>query len=274
LSDLFSGDLADAGPGAKGGPKWMMMYPPVQSTLLSRGVVHLWSVDPARVGQQNLQRHFDRLLDSAEQRRCLRYAFQRDRQLFLASRALLRTVLSRYEPIPPGAWRFAVDRYGKPQIERSPGALDLRFSVTHTPGLAAVAVTTGREVGVDAELVSRAVDAMPLAEQFFAPAEAADLKTLPPREQQAAFFRYWTLKESFLKACGKGLSVPLNAFWFSLNAGDAPRIHFSDLLPERAERWQFFLLDRPEHQIAVTVEGGGDTPVECHPPPPELLSPA
>jgi 4'-phosphopantetheinyl transferase len=73
------------------------------------------------------------------------------------------------------------------------------------------------DVGVDAEASDRSVDTLGLAKRFFAPGEARLLASLPTERRIDAFYRLWTLKESFIKAVGQGLSIPLDAFFFTLD---------------------------------------------------------
>ena len=222
---------------------------------LSPHDVHVWCADPERIEPADLPRYCDEMLAPEERERYERYAFEQDRRLFLTARVLLRTALSQYRPASPAAWRFVTDDYGKPRIESPPQDADLRFSLTHTAGLAVCAVAWERAVGVDAERVTRSLDWRPIAESHFARQEVLHLQALPEAEQRRAFFQYWTLKEAFLKAYGKGLLVPLDAFWLELDAEPAPRIHFTSRLPEPPNRWQLFLLaSTPEHQLALAVE--------------------
>ena len=67
------------------------------------------------------------------------------------------------------------------------------------------AVTRGCPIGVDVEDITAAEWRHGLARRFFARAEVAALEALPPQVQHDAFFRFWTLKEAYIKARGLGL---------------------------------------------------------------------
>ena len=118
-----------------------------------------------------------------------------------------------------------------------PRALD--FNLAHTGGMIVCAVTGGRPVGVDVEDNRRQADYGGLARRFFAAAEAAAWEALPPARQPAAFFAYWTLKEAWMKARGKGFALGLSSFAFSLEEGRPPRIELADDGPQAAAGWQF-----------------------------------
>lgn len=189
-----------------------------------------------------------------------RYYFADDRKRYLVTRALVRTVLSRYAPIAPCDWVFAKNDYGRPHIASDTltactEAQSLRFNISHTRGLIALAVTRGREVGVDVEnLTTRAVS-LGIADRFFSPMEVAELGQVPVHAQQDKFFEYWTFKESYIKARGMGLSLPLNRFSFHYPHARAVRIVIEPDLEDDAERWSFWQC-RPgtEYLLALCAE--------------------
>ena len=104
---------------------------------------------------------------------------------------------------------------GKPVLE---GREDLHFSLTHCDGLAACLVAPA-VCGVDAEAI-RPLRARVLR-RAFSPDEQAQVLGSPCPDE--AFFRLWTLKESYLKATGTGLSFPLARVPVALGPGGLPR---------------------------------------------------
>ena len=199
------------------------------------------------------------LLSPAEHERMARLVFERNRRRFLLTRALVRTMLSRYATVAPADWQFIANVYGRPEIlDRPSGVPDLRFNISHTDGLIACAVTIGREVGVDVEHVGRRLT-RDVAARFFAPTEVAHLQSLPEDQQARVFFDYWTLKEAYIKARGFGLALPLGDFAFHLSAVDAPAITFEPTLPDDPATWQF-LQDwpTPTHRLGLAIRRTGD----------------
>jgi 4'-phosphopantetheinyl transferase len=153
-----------------------------------------------------------RLLDAHEQVRAERFVFAHDREAYIAAHALARFLLSSFAALAPPAWRFAPGQYGKPEIIDHPAAAWLRFNLSHTRGLAGVAVTAARDAGVDVEAVVDGRIGIDFAERIFAPDEVAYLRRQPASAQTEAAMTIWTLKEAFIKATGQGLSCPLKAF--------------------------------------------------------------
>lgn len=220
----------------------------------------LYTTNAAALANLDLYRTF---MSKDEHERMARFVFDKDRRAFLLTRALVRTTLSRYAAIAPPDWRFITNVHGRPEIlDRPAGVPDLRFNISHTNGLIACAVTIGREIGVDVEHVGRHLT-HDVAGRHFAPREVEDLRALPEDEQQRVFFDYWTLKESYIKAKGLGLALPLGDFAFKLAPPQPPSISFEPALEDDPATWQF-LQDwpSPSHRLALAVRReGADLPV-------------
>jgi 4'-phosphopantetheinyl transferase len=225
--------------------------------------VHIDLVDTANAEALARLDAYKECLSADEHERMARFVFDRDRRAFLLTRALVRTMLSRYAGIPPAAWQFISNVHGRPEIlDRPSGVPDLRFNISHTDGLIACAVTIGREVGVDIERITRHLT-HDVAGRFFAPREVSDLRQLPEADQHRAFFDYWTLKEAYIKARGFGLALPLADFAFKLNPPNAPEIAFEPALDDDPSTWQFVQeWPTPVHRLALAVRREGhDLPV-------------
>jgi 4'-phosphopantetheinyl transferase len=190
------------------------------------------------------------LLTAEEQERALRFVFARDRLTFSLGRVLIRHLLTKHRPAPPEGWRFVLNPYGRPELP-DPGTPPLRFNLSHCHGMVAAACVLDRDIGVDVERIDRKSATTDIARHFFSPAEVNALESLPPDRQRAAFFSFWTLKESYIKARGMGLSIPLADFSFTL---DPPAISFSPRIDDRPARWQFWTADpAPCCRLAVAV---------------------
>ena len=216
-------------------------------------------VETAKVDIDRLAPAYHRIITADENERMARFVFEPDRRQFLITRALVRTMLSRYAALAPHDWRFVTNRYGRPEVVARPaGVPDLRFNISHTEGLIACAVTVGREVGVDVENLNRKVT-HDIPGRFFAPRELADLRSLPDAEQPRAFFDYWTLKEAYIKARGFGLALPLSDFAFCLRPPAAPTIAFEPALDDDPASWQFYQASpTPTHRLGLAVRRTGD----------------
>ena len=156
------------------------------------------------------------LLDDTERQRAQRFHFDRDRLVYIAAHALGRRLLSSWAGNAPDEWRFAVGEHGKPELIRPPGLPDLRLNLSHTRGLAAAALCLGHPIGIDVEWLGRNPDCAALAQRFFAAAECQVVQDAPEAAKLENFLAFWTLKEAYVKAIGKGLAQPLDSFAFTL----------------------------------------------------------
>ncbi|HKO55150.1 MAG TPA: 4'-phosphopantetheinyl transferase superfamily protein [Thermoanaerobaculia bacterium] len=218
--------------------------------------IHLWLAFYDEIGEERLHAAYRDLLDPAERKQEPRFYFARDRRRYLVTRALVRSVLSRYEPVEPEEWTFSANAYGCPEVANA-DARDsgLRFNISHTHSLIVLGVTRHRALGVDVENVQAREVSIDIAHHFFAPQEVAALSTVPADEQQYRFFEYWTFKESYIKARGMGLSLPLDKFGFHYPDERRVGIDIHPELGDDAGRWQFWQLrPRPEYLVAVCAE--------------------
>ena len=202
------------------------------------------------------------LMTPAELAQAARFYFERDRRRYIVTRALVRTVLSRYSDVAPADWRFDKNEYGRPHIVNdSDAARSLSFNITHTDGLIVLAVASDRVLGVDAENTQTRPVSTGLADSFFAPEEAAALRGVDPAHWQRRFFEYWTLKESYIKARGMGLSIPLDKFSFQFPADDDVELYVHPEQQDTASRWRFWQFSlEPSYVAALCVERAADDP--------------
>lgn len=118
---------------------------------------------------------------------------------------LARTVLSD-DSMNSADLNVAVDAHGKPYLPDS----SLHFNISHSGSWAAVAVSD-EPVGIDIEQI-RPIEWQGIARQHFADEESRALLRETEESRLLAFFTLWTGKESYVKAEGRGLSVPLHSF--------------------------------------------------------------
>jgi 4'-phosphopantetheinyl transferase len=223
------------------------------------GRVDLWCFYYERISEARLFRAYEGLMTADERARHKRFHFERDRLMFLATRALVRTVLSAYADVAPSEWLFSERDRGKPYVTGPAGVPPLHFNLTNTRGLVVCAVSRDYpQVGVDAEWLERPGETVGVVDSYFSPTEIMALRALPPGLQRNRFFHLWTLKESYIKARGLGLALPLEQFSFLLDDGLPIRVAFDPRLADDPGRWRFALLPAyPCHMVAVSVDTGG-----------------
>jgi 4'-phosphopantetheinyl transferase len=226
---------------------------------LRPGQVDLWFCFDAQVDEHWLPIYRDQLLNDSERARELRFHFARDRRQFVITRALVRSVLSRYADVPACDWQFEPGSHGRPRVVQ-PQAAHLSFNLSHTSGLILLAVAARMPLGVDTENTRQREAPLEIVDHFFSPPEAQALAALPAALQPARFFQYWTLKEAYIKAKEQGLSIPLAKFGMQLDTPDQIAPWFSPEIEPNPQHWQFYLLQAgPEHVAALCAQNA--TPI-------------
>lgn len=137
-------------------------------------------------------------------------------------RNYLRKVLSRYSDLMPEAWRFKYGEKGKPSlVAEQQLKTGLNFNISHSKEhlLIAVCQIEGKQVqlGVDIEHARSSTNIDSIMKHYFSDKELADLLELSKEEQRERFFDLWALKESYIKATGKGLATSLRSFSFDFS---------------------------------------------------------
>jgi len=197
-----------------------------------------------------------RILIEEERDRADRFHFERDRNHFIVARGTLRKTLSRYTGIEPDRLRFCYTKYGKPDLIEEQRRDGLRFNLSHSHGKALIAVTLGREVGVDLEWIRPGIADEGIAERFFSAQEVASLHSLEKHLQDEAFFNCWTRKEAYIKAIGEGLSMPLDKFSVSMIPGEPAALLDVEGDSREVLRWSLrALLPAPGFAGAIIAEG-------------------
>lgn len=220
---------------------------------ISEGDVHIWFSLTKELSNSCLLAQYKDLLSEEESNQFNNFVYRTDSHRYLVSRALLRAMLSKYSSIPPHIWKFSRNVYGKPFINNEDDVLSpnkLSFNLTHTDGLVLVGLTKTADIGVDAEKISQEFDYMDIAHDNFTKNEITALESMPSIEQREFFYKHWTLKESYLKARGEGLTLPLNLFSFAFSIDNKIVCNFSDELKDCSSNWKFLQLSPVENYVS------------------------
>jgi 4'-phosphopantetheinyl transferase len=229
---------------------------PPETLVLGADEVHVWRATLDRPPSQ-IQEFLDNLATD-EQARAERFYFERDREHFIVARGVLRAILGGYLNRPPESLSFCCSSHGKPALAGESDGDAIRFSVSHSHGVALYAVTRGREVGIDIERIRFDVAVAEISERFFSSREVAMLRSLRVEVQRQAFFNCWTRKEAYIKARGEGLSLPLDEFDVSLAPGEPAALLGTQRDPSEASRWSLQeITPAPGYAAALAVAGHG-----------------
>jgi 4'-phosphopantetheinyl transferase len=234
---------------------------------LAANAVHCWLFAPSQFQASEL---FD-VLAWDERARASQFAFERDRMQYAVCRGVLRHMLGRYGAGDPAGLRFKYAAHGKPSLAAESNADGIEFNLAHSHDLAAIAVTRGRQVGIDIEQIRPFADLQAMAETSFAPEEQAELAALDPAQQLRAFFAGWTRKEAFMKATGEGFSRATGSFAFSIDPDKPPRLLRVDGHPRPISDWTAMDLEIGLTARAAVVVDGADAVIQARTLSPEWL---
>jgi 4'-phosphopantetheinyl transferase len=229
-----------------------------QSVILPLRVndVHVWRAS-LETGKEQY-RTFTQILSKEEMERACRFRFEKDRIRFIATRGILRILLSCYLNIDAGKVSFAYGPYGKPELSAGNSSIPIRFNLTHSHRLALFAFTLNGDIGVDIEFMRRDIALDDIAERFFSLNEKTALDSLPSNMKRKGFFTCWARKEALLKASGEGLSFGFERVEVSVH----PELHASVLRiggsEKEASLWSLNDLPAPPgYTAAFAVKGHG-----------------
>jgi 4'-phosphopantetheinyl transferase len=238
---------------------WEAAQPP-QPLLGAEAHVWLARLDPPPA----MMAHLLGLLSDEERQKAAHFRFEHDRRHYAVAHAMLRHLLGAYLGMSPHAVTLAATSHGKPYNICQTGLPDLRFNLSHSHDSALVALTLGREIGVDIEYARPLADGDLIATQFFSPTERAALMALPPEQKQTAFYRCWSRKEGVIKATGLGLAMALESFDVTL-APDLPArlLALRDATASAVPWMMYDLPSVPGFACALVVAGEVDR-IACY----------
>jgi 4'-phosphopantetheinyl transferase len=167
-------------------------------------------VDPAE------RKNYEAMLRTDELARATRFHFATDAERYVVRRGKLRELLGARLGCAPGEVPLNTSSFGKLSVAGS----DVRFSLSHSNGVALYVFGRDTEIGCDIEWRRPELAKEGVAERFFSDRELQSLRDVPRSRWVEAFFNCWTRKEAFVKALGFGVSYPLKAFDVSLAPGE------------------------------------------------------
>ena len=215
--------------------------------------VDVW-LTSTQAGEEQV-RAYAKYLSQAELARAQKFRSKTGYREYIVTRGLLRQVLSETAGPDLAGVDFMYGEHGKPWLDARVSGKTIAFNVSHSHGLALVALTLGGRLGVDLEKIRPEVEWQDLAERYFAEAEVRALENRPQGDGLKAFYVCWTRKEAFVKALGAGVSYGLEQFDVSVG----PEEDYADLTirsqDEDAAGWLIKNLPVPDsHAAAVAVD--------------------
>jgi 4'-phosphopantetheinyl transferase len=192
-------------------------------------------------------RRLEQGLNAEEAARAAGFGRPERRLAFAAAHALLQDRLGAATGGRP--WRTRAEPGGRPVLEPPHGDPPLRFSLSHTDGLVAVALARGGEVGVDVERLDERLELASLAGSIFSPAELRAFVAAPPHAAARHVLQVWTAKEAVLKTAGVGLARAPETVSIRLHP---PGVSSAAPLPVTGD-WSLHWRALPRHTLCVAA---------------------
>lgn len=143
-----------------------------------------------------------------------KFKIQDDISRTVVGHALARFMISKTQHVPFQSFTIVTNKYGKPSFKEC----NIEFNVSHSSEYVVCAIDSV-PIGIDIEKI---IPVQPSIISMFTSSEKDYI--LSQDDFLSAFFRIWTLKESYIKAIGTGLSTPLNHFSVIKNGDVIPTI--------------------------------------------------
>lgn len=166
-------------------------------------------------------------VSSYRKRKVDKLKFEKDKWLSLGAEYLL---IQGLEDLNIDYSKIEIDfkENNKPVLKNCPQ--EIYFNLSHS-GQMAMCVIADCEVGCDIQEMAEKESYIEIAQRFFHPEEIKMFKNANEDEKRELFYRIWTLKESFIKATGKGFQTALKDFRISFK-NNKPRVFINGILQE------------------------------------------
>lgn len=215
--------------------------------------IHIWCASLAQ--SPSTRTGYFNLLSADEITQAQRFHFEKDSSRYIISRGFLRRLLSSYTNIHPAELQFTYGAHGKPSLASKISGKKLEFNLSHSNQQVLFAFNWEQSIGVDIEFIKPMKDMDDFAWRFFTPNEYDLLRSLSKQKKQEFFFKIWTAKESYLKANGSGLTMPINEVEVKFTNEDIVKLFSIGNNQKAALHWQIELFS-PTHgyQAAIAIE--------------------
>lgn len=146
-------------------------------------------------------------LDSDKKIRVERMVNKRNKIQSIIGELIVKSIIVDKLNVNRKSILFSKNKYGKPYLIEYP---DFNFNISHSGDYVLCAIDD-KPIGVDVEEV-KPIECEEISKNFFTAREFDYIVNQDSKFQLDRFYEIWTLKESYIKCCGQGLSMPLKSF--------------------------------------------------------------
>lgn len=198
---------------------------------LASGELHLWQTSTTI--SPSAYKKFKNVLSEQELSKVPFFKFKQVSDSYIISQGTLRILLSEYLGISPEKVELGRRKKGKPYSIDDPG---LYFNMSNSGNIVVIAFSRDSEVGVDVEQIRLLPDLDEMISSNFTSSEIKFI-TARPEEMISRFFRFWTVKESYLKATGEGMRLRPDNIEFTMENEKIRQLSIKGVFEQ--EDWNF-----------------------------------
>ncbi len=224
---------------------------PRKEIVLANNEIHIWLCN-LNIPNKNIS-NLEKILSRKELDKADKFHFPKDRNSFVVSRASLKIILSKYINVEPTAVNFVYNKYGKPFLDIK-NDTNISFNLSHSGNFCLIGITKNNKIGVDIEKINKDFSSLEIAKNYFSEKEYLALTKLPSNERGKAFFYCWTRKEAFIKAEGKGLSIPLDSFDVTISEEEAKITRITNKI--NIDDWKLYNIKVNDEYCAAIASSG------------------
>ena len=226
----------------------------IDSKTLSKGEIHVWKI-PIHTSSATIAQ-YRKLLDKKEESRIPFFKFEEAKNSYITSQGALRILLSGYLGISPKLIDLGRRNKGKPYSIDDP---DLNFNISNSGNLAVIAFLRSAELGIDIEQIRLLSDLDELIKRNFSAREIKFI-TANPNEKLQRFFRFWTVKESYLKAIGEGMRLTPDSIEFAFENNHIELLSVKGVFEQ--EDWKFSEFSPSDSIVGTITYGNTDMSIK------------
>ncbi|MFJ7837979.1 4'-phosphopantetheinyl transferase family protein [Lysinibacillus sphaericus] len=204
-------------------------------------MIYKYAIKITEKAYQDIFQQFELRISAERKEKVSKFHFDEDKKRSILAEVLLRHSLKRDFGMTNDHIHFTINEYGKPNLQNFD---HIHFNLAHS-GDWVVCAVSDTPIGIDIEQV--AMIEMDIAKAYFTSSEYQDILSQPKDKQIQYFYKLWTLKESYVKAEGKGLTIPLDSFSFYIQP-ETIQLYESNQL---SQKYSFQLFDLDDCHIVA-----------------------
>lgn len=221
------------------------------------GDVHVWCASLKQ--SMSTLKQFANILSPKERKRADQFYFEKDKNHYITGHGVIKVLLSRYLNKRAKDIGFCYGPYGKPECVDQCNNKKIYFNYSHSEEVALYAFSIDNDLGIDVEYIRDIADMNQIVNNICSQEEIIVFETLAESDRRTAFFNCWTRKEAFIKAVGKGLSMPLDQFKVSFLPNKPAKLLSVNAEEKTKQEWHIQDL-KPAYGYAAAIAVKGPPP--------------